>query len=59
MAKNAKITLAEARASGQMKKFIRTHDLKPDPEVRDPKGRFERLLEAMAKPRSSPEDDQT
>jgi hypothetical protein len=52
-----RVSLEEARRSNRMREFIKTHDVKPDPEVQDPKARFERLLEAMA--RSSSTDDQT
>ncbi len=47
--KRKAITLEEARRTGRLREFIKTHDIKPDPEVKDPKGRFERLLDAMAR----------
>jgi hypothetical protein len=57
MPKQKPINLDEARRTGRLRVFITAHDIKPDPEVKDPKDRFERLLGAMAK--GSAKDDQT
>jgi hypothetical protein len=45
--------LEEARKHGLLTQFAKDHPSKGDRDL------FERLLEAMAKPKSSPEADQT
>jgi hypothetical protein len=47
------LSLEEARKRGLLKQFTKENPAKGDREL------FERLLEAMAKPKSSPEGDQT
>jgi len=47
------LSLEDARKRDLLKRFAKEHPSKGDRE------RFERLLEAMANPKSSPEDDQT
>jgi len=47
------LSLEQARERGLLKRFAKEHPLQGDADL------FERLLEAMAKPKSSPEADQT
>ena len=50
---NKQLTLEEARKRGLLKQFAKEHPSKGDRNL------FKRLLEAMAKPKSSSEGDQT
>lgn len=53
MKEKAQITLQQAREAGELDKFAEQHQGKA--EVPNPKSRFERLLDLMAR-RSSKED---
>jgi hypothetical protein len=50
---NRRFTLEEARRRGLLEKFAKENPTKGDRDL------FKRLLEAMAKPKNSSEDDQT
>ena len=53
MPKEKKLSLKEARRRGLLKQFAKDNPSTGDRDL------FERLLQAMAKPKSSPEGDQT
>lgn len=53
MSRGKHISLEEARKSGNLKQFAKEHPYKGDGEV------FDRLLDAMVKPKSSPIAGQT
>jgi hypothetical protein len=53
MEESKEMNLEEARKLGLLKRFAKEHTSKGDRDL------FERLLEAMAKPKNSPEGDQT
>ena len=53
MAQGKYLSLEEARRYGKLKQFAKEHPCKGDGE------KFDRLLDAMVKPKSSPAADQT
>ena len=53
MSRGKYLSLEEARKSGKLKQFAKEHPSKGDGE------KFDRLLDAMVKPKNSPEADQT